>query len=213
MKKKSLPNLSQLELKGFQTRARLQGFSRIAGVDEAGRGPLAGPVVAAACILPEDFDLPGIDDSKRLSAKERDALYEKIQQDPSILSGIGIVEAIMIDQVNILQATFLAMSAAVAKLKETPDYVLVDGNQLPPLPMPCEGIVQGDTLFPSIMAASILAKVTRDRIMFNLHEKWPQYNFAVHKGYPTPDHLSRLQEFGPCPEHRQSYKPVQMRIR
>lgn len=200
----------QFLLTALETKARRQGYRRIAGVDEAGRGPLAGPVVAAACILPEGLEIPGINDSKKLSAEARDFLYEKIQQDPSILSGVGVVEALMIDQVNILQATFLAMAAAVAKLSEQPDYVLVDGNQLPPLEMPCVGVVKGDTLSQSIMAASILAKVTRDRIMRNLHQKWPLYGFARHKGYPTPQHLDLLKRLGPCPEHRLSYQPVKM---
>ncbi len=212
MKKKSLPKQQRLDLTAYETNARLKGYCHIAGVDEAGRGPLAGPVVAAACILPEGRLISDIDDSKRLSAEARERLYERIQQDPSILSGIGIVEALIIDQVNILQATFLAMAAAIAQLSQQPGYVLVDGNQLPPLEMPCEGIVKGDTLSQSIMAASILAKVTRDRIMNNLHQKWPEYGFAGHKGYPTPQHLELLKRLGPCPEHRRSYEPVRMSL-
>jgi ribonuclease HII len=209
MKKRSLPKHRRLKsLTVYERKAESLGFKRVAGVDEAGRGPLAGPVVAAACILPNDLYLPGIDDSKKLSPQERERLYAQIMEDPSILSGVGVVEAVIIDQVNILQATFLAMAAAVLQLKEQPDYVLVDGNQLPPLNIPAEGIVEGDTLSQSIMAAAIIAKVTRDRIMLKLHERWPEYGFAEHKGYPTPQHLEKLKRLGACPEHRRSYAPV-----
>lgn len=222
MKKQSLPIQQRLEtarlkrLIAYERRARSQGYRLIAGVDEAGRGPLAGPVVAAACILPENLFLPGIKDSKQITAEERERLYEKIRQNPEILSGVGIVEALIIDQVNILRATFQAMAAAIAQLSQKPDYVLIDGNQIPPqlnLAMPCEGIVEGDTLSQSIMAAAILAKVTRDRIMLEHHKTWPEYCFAEHKGYSTPQHLRLLKELGPSPIHRMSFEPVKMAVK
>jgi ribonuclease HII len=192
----------------LESRFKEKGYRRIAGVDEAGRGPLAGPVVAAACILPDGLEIGGIDDSKKLSADKRKKLYDRLVQDPSILSAVGIVEALIIDQVNILQATLQAMTAAVLKLKEKPDYLLVDGNRLPQIDIPGEAIVKGDTLCQSIMAASIIAKVTRDSIMEALDGKWPGYGFALHKGYPTENHIEALRLLGPCPEHRRSYEPV-----
>jgi ribonuclease HII len=222
MKKQSLPIQQRLEttrlkiLTAYERRARSQGYKCIAGVDEAGRGPLAGPVVAAACIFPKDFYLPGINDSKKLTAQQRERLYDMIKENPDILSGVGIVEALIIDQINILQATFQAMVAAIAQLKQKPDYVLIDGNQLPQrlkLELSCEGIIKGDTLSQSIMAASILAKVSRDRIMLEHHKTWPEYGFKEHKGYGTGKHLERLKELGPCPLHRMSYEPVKMAVK
>lgn len=222
MKKQSLPIQQRLEtarlkrLTAYERRARSQGYRLIAGIDEAGRGPLAGPVVAAACVLPEDLHLQGIKDSKLMTAEEREALYEKIRQNPAILSGVGIVEALIIDQINILRATFQAMAAALAQLPEKPDYALIDGNQLPPQlvhTLPCEGIVEGDTLSQSIMAAAILAKVTRDRIMLEHHKTWPEYGFAEHKGYSTPKHMELLKKLGPCPIHRMTFEPVRMAIK
>lgn len=192
----------------FETAAKLQGFSKIAGVDEAGRGPLAGPVVAAACILPEGFYLPKINDSKMLSPEEREKMFLKLTTHPDISFGVGVIEAFIIDQVNILQATLQAMAAAILCLREAPDFVLVDGNQAPPISMPCQLIVKGDTLSQSIMAAAIIAKVTRDRKMVEYDKEWPQYGFASHKGYSTPEHLAALKEWGPCPLHRQSFEPV-----
>jgi len=221
MKKQSLPKQQRLEtarlktLTVYEQRARSQGYKTIAGVDEAGRGPLAGPVVAAACILPENFYLPGINDSKKLTAEQRERLYEMIKENPEILSGVGIVEALIIDQINILQATFQAMVAAVLQLQQKPDYILIDGNQIPKslqLEMPCEGIVQGDSLSQSIMAAGIIAKVTRDKIMLEHHKTWPDYGFKDHKGYGTEKHLEKLRELGPCPLHRRSYEPVKMEV-
>jgi ribonuclease HII len=222
MKKQSLPIQQRLEtarlkrLTAYERRARSQGYLLIAGVDEAGRGPLAGPVVAAACVLPEDCYLPGIKDSKQMTAEDRERLFEKIRQNPEILSGVGIVEALIVDQINILRATFQAMAAAIAQLSQKPDYVLIDGNQIPPqlsLAMPCEGIVEGDNLSQSIMAAAILAKVTRDRIMLEHHKRWPEYCFAEHKGYSTPKHQRLLKELGPSPIHRMSYEPVKMAVK
>lgn len=157
---------------------------------------------------PPEIELPGIKDSKQLSAKQREEFYQQLEDNPSIVKGVGIIEALIIDQVNILQATLLAMVAAIAKLYPKPDYVLVDGNRVPPLEMDGEAIVQGDQLSESIMAAAIIAKVTRDKMMLQYHTTWPQYEFADHKGYPTPRHLEILKKLGPSPIHRLSYTPV-----
>ena len=204
--------LSQLPkprlLKVYEERARSFGYRSIAGVDEAGRGPLAGPVVAAACIFLEDVELLGLKDSKKLASEQREKLYCQIEENPAILKAVGVIEAIEIDQVNILQATLLAMVAAVAGLSQKPDYVLVDGNRLPPLDIPAEAIIRGDNLSESIMAAAIVAKVTRDRMMVEYDKKWPGYGFAEHKGYPTAGHLEMLKKLGPCPIHRMSYAPL-----
>ncbi|HUD01858.1 MAG TPA: ribonuclease HII [Rhabdochlamydiaceae bacterium] len=222
MQKQSLPKQQRREtarlklITAYERRARLQGYQWIAGVDEAGRGPLAGPVVAAACIIPEDVYIPGINDSKKLTAEQREVLYQKIRENPAILSGIGIVEAIIIDQINILQATFQAMVAAIAQLQQKPDYILIDGNQMPirlKMELPCEGIVEGDSLSQSVMAAGILAKVTRDRIMLEHDKKWPEYGFKKHKGYGTEKHRESLKRLGPCPIHRMSFEPVQMAVK
>lgn len=196
------------KLKFYEEKARLLGYQTIAGVDEAGRGPLAGPVVAAACILPDGLDLQGINDSKQLSEKQREAFFRKIQDHPDILTGIGIVEAVLIDQLNILKATLMAMATAVGALKKKPDFVLIDGNRMPTLEMPCEAIVQGDTLSQSIMAAAIVAKVTRDQMMVEYNQLWPEYGFADHKGYPTKFHREALKRLGPTPIHRKTFKPV-----
>lgn len=192
----------------FEKRLRQQGFLRIAGVDEAGRGPLAGPVVAAACIFLDGANVRGIDDSKKLSPEERFRLYDKLIHHPSILFGIGVVDVPLIDEINILQATFQAMLIAISNLKEKPDFLLVDGPFLPPTEIPGEGIIKGDARSPSIGAASILAKVTRDRIMVDYHQLYPQYGFNQHKGYGTAQHLSALALHGPCRIHRQSFRPI-----
>ena len=197
-----------LEITRLEKAARSQGFSHVAGVDEAGRGPLAGPVVAAACILPQDFFIDHIDDSKRLSPEQREEMFHRLTTDPDVHYGIGVVDAIIIDQINILQATLQAMAAAIAALKQQPDFVLIDGNKKPPIQIPCEAIVQGDSLSQSIMAAAIIAKVTRDRQMVEYDKEYPSYGFASHKGYPTPQHLAALEKWGPCSLHRQSFKPV-----
>lgn len=200
-----------LEITKFEKIARSQGFSHIAGVDEAGRGPLAGPVVAAACILPDDFFITKIDDSKRLSAQDREEIFQTLTAHPQVIYAIGCVEALMIDQINILQATLQAMAAAIVTLKKKPDFVLVDGNRLPPISVPSQPIIKGDSLSQTIMAAAIIAKVTRDRQMIEYDQKWPQYGFASHKGYPTAEHLAALDQWGPCPIHRYSYQPVKDR--
>jgi len=192
----------------YEDRARKRGLRAIAGIDEAGRGPLAGPVVAAACILPEDLLLEGVDDSKKLNALKRFELYRKITEDSRICYGIGVVEAVIIDQINILRATFEAMLVAVAHLAKTPDYLLIDGNQLPSFKIPSEGIIKGDALSQSIAAASIIAKETRDQIMSHYHTLWPNYGFAKHKGYATEEHLAAIRLYGPSPIHRKSFEPI-----
>ncbi len=179
-----------------------------AGVDEAGRGPLAGPVVVAAVILDPARPIPGLDDSKKLSEKRREALYPQIIE-CALAHCVVMVEAEEIDRLNIFQATMAGMSRAVAGLTPAAHEALVDGNKLPrDLPCPGRAIVGGDALEPAIGAASILAKVTRDRLMVALESIHPGYGFAVHKGYPTPAHLAALQQLGPCPQHRRSFAPV-----
>jgi ribonuclease HII len=186
----------------------LKGYQCIAGVDEAGRGPLAGPVVAAAVILPSGFLLEGLNDSKKVLPKKRRELFETITLHSDIVFGIGIVDAKTIDRVNILQATFLAMKEALGNLAKRPDFVLIDGNQLPEVFLPHMGLVGGDALSLSIAAASIVAKETRDRLMCEMHQKWPQYQFDQHKGYGTEKHLANIREYGPCEEHRMTFEPV-----
>lgn len=179
-----------------------------AGVDEAGRGPLAGPVAVAAVILDPTRPVPGLNDSKKLSEKRREALYPLIVE-RALAWCIVLVEADEIDRLNIFQATMAGMSRAVAGLSQVPDEALVDGNKLPKnLPCPGRAIVGGDALEPAISAASILAKVSRDRLMVAMEETFPGYGFAVHKGYPTPAHLAALERLGPCPQHRRSFAPV-----
>lgn len=179
----------------------------VAGVDEAGRGPLAGPVIAAAVILNPDKPIAGLNDSKKLTEKQREYLFNIIKEN-ALAFGIGRAEADEIDHVNILQATFLAMRRAVEALALPPQLALVDGNQDPKLFCETKTIVNGDALEPAISAASILAKVTRDREMIELDKLFPQYGFAKHKGYPTALHFSALEQHGPCVIHRRSYAPV-----
>jgi ribonuclease HII len=179
----------------------------VAGVDEAGRGPLAGPVVAAAVILDPLQPVAGLDDSKRLSAARREALYDQIREQALAWSIVQIPPA-QIDELNILRATLLGMRQAVEGLSPAPRLVLVDGNRAPDLTCETRTIVGGDALEPAISAASILAKVERDRLMTEYHRRHPCYGFDCHKGYPTPDHLRRLAEFGPCEIHRKSFAPV-----
>ena len=188
----------------YEKRAGEQGFSAVCGIDEAGRGPLAGPVCAAAVILPPDCDIPGINDSKKLSEKKREALFPVIQE-KALAFGIGWATAEEIDRVNILQATFLAMARAVEALPAPADYALVDGNRMPPLPIPGETIVKGDATSASIAAASILAKVSRDRLLRRLDEEHPEYGFAKHKGYGTQAHYEAIRKYGLLPEHRRSF--------
>lgn len=180
------------------------GLSPVCGVDEAGRGPLAGPVFAAAVILPPGLLLPGVNDSKKLSPKKREALFDLICQN-AVSYGIASASEAEIDSVNILNATFLAMQRAVAQLDPQPALALVDGNRLPSLPMPAKAIVKGDALSLSIAAASILAKVSRDRLMEELGRQYPQYQFDKHKGYGTKLHIELIRQYGPCPLHRRSF--------
>ena len=183
------------------------GHGLMAGVDEAGRGPLAGPVVAAAVILDELKPIKGLADSKVLSARRREQLFDEIRA-KALACCIAQASVEEIDRLNILQATLLAMQRAVAGLRLLPKHVLVDGNRLPLLTMPAEAIVKGDAKVPAISAASILAKVHRDQLCQGLHEAWPAYDFARHKGYPTAHHLAALRAHGACPAHRRSYGPV-----
>lgn len=191
----------------FEKQAMLDGYKIIAGVDEAGRGPLAGPVVSAAVILPENFDIRGINDSKKLSEKKRTALFPKIQSQ-AIAFGIGIADHGEIDRINILQASLLSMKRAVDDLGLIPDYLLIDGKFTIDSNIDQRPVIKGDTLSLSIAAASILAKVTRDRIMTDLDLQYPEYEFKRHKGYPTKAHKQAILAHGPCPIHRKSFKGV-----
>jgi len=179
----------------------------VAGVDEAGRGPLAGPVVAAAVILDDARPIRGLADSKQLSPRRRERLFDEIRAH-ALCCAIGEASADEIDRLNILQATLLAMQRAVAGLRLTPHRVLVDGNRTPRLPMLCAALVKADARVAAVAAASILAKVHRDRLCAELHLRWPQYGFEGHKGYPTPAHLDALRRHGPCEQHRRSFAPV-----
>lgn len=179
----------------------------IAGVDEVGRGPLVGAVVTAAVILDPSRPIVGLGDSKKLSEKRRLALYDEIK-DKALSWSLGRAEPEEIDRLNILHATMLAMQRAVAGLHLTPDFVLIDGNRCPALAMPSRAVVKGDSLVQEIGAASIMAKVTRDREMCELDQQYPQYGFARHKGYPTALHMEKLAQFGVTPQHRRSFAPV-----
>jgi len=194
----------------FEKQVWENGFARVAGLDEAGRGPLAGPVVAAAVVLPEGFEAAGIGDSKAMSAKARDEMFEYITS--RAVYGVGIAEPELIDKINILHATDHAMRAALEAIGAAFDFILVDGKPVPGLPAPSRAIVKGDALSVSIGAASIVAKVTRDRIMVDLDAKYPEYGFAGHKGYGSKLHLEALERYGPCPCHRRSFAPVAERI-
>jgi ribonuclease HII len=189
---------------------RASGHTLVCGIDEAGRGPWAGPVVASAVILNPNKFPQGLNDSKKLNHEKREALFEPIMNSADV--GIGIVSAAEIDEINILQATYLAMRRAVENLKAKPTLALVDGNRAPPLPCKVQTIIKGDSLSLSIAAASIIAKVTRDRIMVAMDLQYPEYGFAKHKGYGTAVHASALQKNGPCTEHRKSFKPVKEMI-
>ena len=191
----------------FEQEARECGYRHIAGLDEAGRGPLAGPVVAAAVILPIRCRLAGVNDSKRLSEATRERLYAAILQTAAGV-GIGSANACEIDSLNILEATRLAMRRAIENVVPSPDYLLIDAVTLPAVGLPARSIIKGDTLSLSIAAASIIAKVIRDRLMKEYHETFPQYDFRSHKGYGTADHLLRLERYGPCPIHRRTFAPV-----
>jgi ribonuclease HII len=185
-----------------------RGLRRIAGIDEAGRGPLAGPVAAAAVILPKNFTCAGLDDSKKISPRKRELLYEQLTTDPEILWAVATANREEIDRLNILRATHLAMRRAAELLSITPDHCLIDGLPVRDFPFPHDAIVKGDGLSLSIAAASIIAKVTRDRIMRELDQEFPQFGFAKHQGYGTKVHLEALRIHGPCCHHRRSFQPV-----
>lgn len=191
----------------FERAARLCGYRRIAGIDEAGRGPLAGPVVAATVVLPVRCRLSGIDDSKQLSEGERARLYAAILEH-AVGMGIGSADVGEIDRLNILEATKLAMRRAIDQLTPPPDYLLIDAVMLPGIGIPQRPIIKGDSLSFSIAAASIIAKVTRDRLMAEYHDMFPEYDFLSHKGYGTREHLQRLARHGPCSIHRRTFTPV-----
>ena len=188
----------------YENEAKAKGYSVICGVDEAGRGPLAGPVFAAAVILPDGHSIEGVNDSKKLSEKKREMLFDKIIEE-CVCYSVGTASEKEIDEINILQATYLAMKRAVDGLEIRPDYVLIDGNRMPPLDVPGETIVKGDGKSASIAAASIIAKVSRDRYMLELAEKYPQYEFEKHKGYGTKLHYEKIAEYGISDIHRRSF--------
>jgi ribonuclease HII len=195
------------DLWAYEKKVEEKGFSFIAGVDEAGRGPLAGPVVSAAVILPSGFHAPGLNDSKQLTPKERENFYEKISAG-AVAIGIGIVDVDEIDHINILQAALLSMAIAVKNLRTPPDFLLIDGNFIIKTKYPQQAIIKGDTLSTSIAAASVMAKVTRDRIMTKYHSIYPVYGFNRHKGYPTLEHREAIKAHGCCAIHRKTFKGV-----
>lgn len=196
--------MDKIDMWEIERECQQQGFPLICGVDEAGRGPLAGPVCAAAVILPEETEIPGLTDSKKLSDKKRRELFPLIQE-KAIAYGIGMASQQEIDEINILQATFLAMKRALAQLSVRPDLALIDGNRETDFGLPVKTVVKGDSLSANIAAASILAKVTRDDLMMEMARTYPQYGFDVHKGYGTKAHYAALREFGPCDIHRMTF--------
>jgi ribonuclease HII len=192
----------------YERKLRAIGVIRIAGIDEAGRGALAGPVVAAVAVLPEKFRHRKLNDSKQLAPDLREEIYQELTENGEIAWAVGIVDSIEIDRINILRATHRAMRAALAALSFPPEHVLIDGLPVIPFPLPQTAIIDGDCYSLSIAAASVIAKVTRDRIMREFCACFPEYCFSQHKGYGTELHLTKLHEFGPCPIHRRSFEPV-----
>lgn len=192
----------------LESRLKTLGHTRIAGIDEAGRGPLAGPVVAGAVILPPDFDCPGLNDSKKLSAKKRELIHETLIQTPGLVWASATCSCGEIDKLNILRATHLAMRRAAEALESTANYYLIDGLPVKDFPYPHDAVVKGDGKSLSIAAASIIAKVTRDRLMAEIDLEFPAYGFARHQGYGTKQHLEALRNLGPCRHHRRSFQPV-----
>ena len=188
----------------FENNCFAQGYRMVCGVDEAGRGPLAGPVCAAAVILPPNLEIPGLNDSKKLSDKKRRELYPVIKE-KAVAYGIAFADQGEIDSVNILQATYLAMERAMAQLCVKPDIALIDGNRAKDFGIPVQTVVHGDSLSASIAAASVLAKVTRDDVMLEMAQMYPGYGFEIHKGYGTKAHYAALEELGPCPIHRMTF--------
>ena len=189
----------------LETIAKEKGFNFVCGVDEAGRGPLCGPVCAAAVILDPKMEIQGVNDSKKLSEKKREALFEIIKE-KALAYSVAFASVEEIEEYNILQATFMAMNRAIEGLNIKADYALIDGNRIPAnIKIPCETVVKGDAKSSSIAAASILAKVSRDRLLLEYDEKYPQYNFAKHKGYGTKEHIEAIKKYGPCEIHRASF--------
>jgi len=212
------PASSRTELLRFERETYERGCKTIAGVDEAGRGPLAGPVVAAAVVLPGRWietglpeALAGLNDSKQLSELQRETFFDLLTAEPGINYGIASVDSGAIDRQNILKATHQAMNAALAKLDPAPEHALVDGRAVKSLAFPQTALVKGDSRSYSIAAASVMAKVTRDRLMLEYHAQWPDYGFADHKGYGTPQHLAAITKHGPCPIHRMTFAPLRPR--
>jgi ribonuclease HII len=196
------------ELFRFERQLRAQGALRVAGIDEAGRGPLAGPVVAAVCVLPERAILTGLNDSKQVIAEDREKLYHQIVVLDGCDWAVGIATVAEIDRLNILRASFLAMYRALEQLQQKPDVILIDGHLAPSFGIPTVPVVKGDAKSGSIAAASILAKVTRDRLMDEMDQLFPQYGFKKNRGYATPDHLEAIQSEGPSAIHRKSFDPI-----
>jgi len=196
----------------YENRLAGKGFKAVAGIDEAGRGPLAGPVVAAAVILPVGVDLPGVTDSKKLTPLKRERLFEDINQ-RALSVGVGIADAGEVDQINILQATLLAMKRAVEDLSFLPDYLLIDGINTINMDTPQKAVTKGDSLSISIASASIIAKVTRDRMMEEYHGKHPEYDFASHKGYGSKKHMEAIATHGPSPIHRKTFGGVREHVK
>ena len=196
--------MSEINLWAIEDACKEEGYRLICGVDEAGRGPLAGPVCAAAVILPEHLEIPGLNDSKKLSDKRRRELFPIIQES-ALTYGIGFASPEEIDEINILQATFLAMRRAISQLHVTPDLALIDGNRETDFGVPCRTVIKGDSLSANIAAASVLAKVSRDDLMLKAAEEYPGYGFEIHKGYGTKAHYAALEEKGPCAIHRRTF--------
>ena len=205
MKKKE--KLENIDLLKYEKELYQQGITLIGGVDEVGRGPLVGPVVAACVILPVNYELEGLDDSKKISEKKRDKLYDIIMED-AISVGVGIVGPEKIDEINILEASRLAMKLAIENMDVKPEFVLSDAMKLTNIDIPYKDIIHGDALSLSIAAGSVIAKVTRDRMMYELDKEYPEYEFAKHKGYPTKAHLEKIKEYGVLKNYRFTYKPV-----
>jgi len=192
----------------YEKKLRTTGVARIAGIDEAGRGALAGPVVAAAVVLPEKFRHRRLNDSKQLAPELREQIYSDLVSNPEVRWTVGIIDSVEIDRINILRASHRAMRLAITGLIDPPEHVLIDGLPVIPFPFPQTAVVEGDCISLSIAAASVIAKVTRDRMMRDFCAQFPQYCFHQHKGYGTELHLLKLHEFGPCPIHRRSFEPV-----
>lgn len=188
----------------FEDAARAEGYEIVCGVDEAGRGPLMGPVCAAAVILPPHLDIEGLNDSKKLTEKKREALFSVITK-KAVAYSVAFASVAEIDEINILNAAMLAMKRAIEGLSVKADFALIDGNCSRNIPVPCKTVVGGDAKSPSVAAASVLAKVSRDRLCYELDREYPQYGFAKHKGYGTKEHIEALKKYGPCPCHRKTF--------